>query len=156
MTVSPAISQVRGNRVLFYVASCLYSLAMRCTGDQTLFVRKRDFWAAGGFREDLAIMEDADLSIRMHLGDGSEKRYVCGSDHKSGSNASAVLGCSRRRKSVRHVVYRSNVTSGRRMAAWGPLKSTFLHFKFGLMWYFGCTPAQLKEAYNKLYTDAYR
>jgi hypothetical protein len=61
-----------------------------------------------------------------------------------------------KRRRIRHVLYRSNVTSGRRMAQWGPFKSTFLHFKFGLMWYFGCSSAELQRAYDELYTDAYR
>lgn len=74
------------------------------------------------------------------------------SDRISGSSVSGK----RRRRRIRHVVYRSNVTSGRRMVQWGPFKTTFLHFKFGLMWYFGCSAEQLQEAYNKLYTDAYR
>ena len=39
---------------------------VRITGDQTIFVRARDFHEAGGFDERLAIMEDADLVMRLH------------------------------------------------------------------------------------------
>lgn len=40
---------------------------MACgAGDQNIFVRRADFEAAGGYDEALPIMEDADLSIRMH------------------------------------------------------------------------------------------
>jgi hypothetical protein len=193
-------------------------------GDQTLFVRRKHFEGSGGFREDLAIMEDADISIRLHSGNplsspskaphtpfssqslqngvpgiqGPSEGNVqfCGAINRSTqqeqgeasalpspshalpvhvlaqSSASSVLdgesmkssekgpyGRLRRlhkRRRIRHVLYRSNVTSGRRMAEWGPWKSTFLHFKFGLMWYFGCSSVQLQRAYDELYTDAYR
>jgi GT2 family glycosyltransferase len=35
-------------------------------GDQSIFVRRNDFKAVGGFNAGLAIMEDADLTIRLH------------------------------------------------------------------------------------------
>lgn len=78
------------------------------------------------------------------------------SDQNFRNAQNRCVGGQHRRRRIRHVLYRSNVTSGRRMAHWGPFKTTFLHFKFGLMWYFGCSAEQLQEAYEKLYTDAYR
>jgi hypothetical protein len=35
-------------------------------GDQTIFVRARDFHRVGGFDASLVIMEDADLVVRLH------------------------------------------------------------------------------------------
>lgn len=187
-------------------------------GDQNLFVRRQDFEASGGFREDLAIMEDADFSIRLHTGDHlssptppipsscpshtlqsqgsnssshqhkalpSRQSKHCENAHSAlpslshavsthalthspsggrvdssrsaGSSESSSHSRQKHpRRRIKHVVYRSNETSGRRMAQWGPLKSTFLHFKFGLMWYWGCSSAHLQRMYNELYTDTIR
>lgn len=201
---------------------CILQLEVLYAGDQSLFVRRQDFEASGGFREDLAIMEDADFSIRLHTGDplsaptkmspsacssralkspvscnpGHRERISSSAEKKHSahvhsaesalpslshglpphalaqSTAGSVIDRERdgsfknvpgsvgsrkhRRRRIRHVLYRSNVTSGRRMAQWGPVKTTFLHFKFGLMWYFGCSAEQLQKAYDELYTDAYR
>ena len=41
---------------------------LRCLlGDQTMFCRACDFHAVWGFKEELVLMEDADLCIRMHM-----------------------------------------------------------------------------------------
>eukprot|EP00892_Ulva_mutabilis_P001662 jgi/Ulvmu1/11497/UM077_0046.1 len=105
-------------------------------GDQNIFLRRADFEAAGGYDEALPIMEDADLTIRLH-------------------HSGTTLRPGKRAR-VRHVMYRGNETSGRRMAAWGGLKATALHFRIGLMWLFGCTPQQLQHVYDTLYTDSIR
>lgn len=47
-------------------------------------------------------------------------------------------------------------TSGRRLAAWGNLKATTIHFRLGLGWYMGASPEELKDMYDSLYTDNYR
>lgn len=57
---------------------------------------------------------------------------------------------------MRHVAYRGNETSGRRMVAWGGLKATALHFRIGLMWLLGCSPQALQRVYDTAYTDAIR
>ena len=44
------------------------SRGLRCLfGDQNIFCRARDFAAVGGNNGDLAIMEDLDLVIRLHM-----------------------------------------------------------------------------------------
>ena len=44
-----------------------FALGLRCLfGDQAMFCRRRDFEYVGGFDENLPIMEDADLCVRMH------------------------------------------------------------------------------------------
>jgi hypothetical protein len=48
------------------------------------------------------------------------------------------------------------VTSGRRLERWGSLWGTYVHFRIGLGWYLGATPAELKQLYNDLYTDDFR
>ena len=40
--------------------------AAAAAGDQNIFVRKADFQAEGGYDEQLCIMEDADLTMRLH------------------------------------------------------------------------------------------
>jgi hypothetical protein len=130
-------------------------------------------------------MEDADLSMRLHcnrpLALHEHTQHACAhagresilrgsaADHAAlpplmpASVCEGQQACKqawrtglRSRRRIRHVMYRSNVTSGRRMVHWGGLKTTYLHFKFGLMWYFGCSPRQLQKAYDELYTDNYR
>jgi hypothetical protein len=57
---------------------------------------------------------------------------------------------------IRQVLYRTNETCGRRFVAWGPWRSTWIHVKLSLMWFFGCTPEALKRAYDAIYTDSIR
>lgn len=47
-------------------------------------------------------------------------------------------------------------TSGRRLAAWGNLKATGVHFMIGVSWYLGASPEQMKDLYARMYTDTYR
>ena len=45
-----------------------FARGLRCLfGDQAMFCRRADFWRSGGFDEDLPLMEDADLCLRMHM-----------------------------------------------------------------------------------------
>jgi glycosyltransferase involved in cell wall biosynthesis len=76
-------------------------------GDHAMFFRRADFLAVGGCDARVAIMEEADLCIKL-----------------------ARLGKIR-------MIPRWVWTSDRRIAAWGPLKANLIYFKVGLMWAFG-------------------
>lgn len=83
----------RGGRLLF--------------GDQAMFFRRADFAAVGGCDTTLAVMEDADLCIRL---------------------------CRHGRiRQVNRVV----ITSDRRVAAWGPLRANWVYLKVGVRWGLG-------------------
>ncbi|GMH45855.1 hypothetical protein BSKO_13818 [Bryopsis sp. KO-2023] len=120
------LSVVRGLRILF--------------GDQALFCRKSDFQHLGGYNEELPIMEDADLCIRMHMEGGA--------DFKSQN----LKG----RGHVRLVLNRVARTSGRRIGDWGAMKAMVIYNIIGLNWYFGASPEKLHELYNRLYKDSHR
>lgn len=150
-----------------------------------MFCRARDFKAVGGFDTKLSIMEDADLCVRMHMaGPAPQQRQQrqrhqpstthnsSNSDGSSSTVAAAPLlsgpaealaallrswECWRQpRGRVRQVLDRLSVTSGRRLAAWGNWKATYIHVVMGCAWYFGKDPQQLKELYVRLYTDSFR
>lgn len=57
---------------------------------------------------------------------------------------------------VKQVLTRLSVTSGRRLAVWGTAKATYIHAVLGTSWYFRRDPVQLRELYDRLYTDAFR
>jgi hypothetical protein len=57
---------------------------------------------------------------------------------------------------VRLLMDRSVVTSGRRLAAWGSARATWIHFRIALKWVGGAGPAEMRRLYDDLYTDAYR
>ena len=76
-------------------------------GDHAMFFRRADFLQVGGCTPGDAVMEEADLCVKL-----------------------AQLG---RVKMVRERVY----TSDRRIAAWGPLKANWIYFKVGMLWAFG-------------------
>jgi len=84
---------LRGTRLLF--------------GDHAMFFRRADFRAVGGCDETLAVMEDADLCIRL-----------------------APLGRTR-------LVNRVVLTSDRRIAAWGGLRANLIYLKVGVRWGLG-------------------
>lgn len=84
---------LRGGRLLF--------------GDHAMFFRRLDFLAVGGCDENLALMEDADLCLRLV-----------------------------RRGRIR-LVNRVVITSDRRIAAWGPLKANWIYLKVGIRWGLG-------------------
>ncbi len=76
-------------------------------GDHAMFFRRADFLAVGGCDAQVAIMEEADLCIKL-----------------------ARLGRTR-------MVPRWVWTSDRRIAAWGPLRANWIFFKIGILWSFG-------------------
>ena len=76
-------------------------------GDHAMFFRRADFLQVGGCTPGDAVMEEADLCVKL-----------------------AQLG---RVRMVPRRVY----TSDRRIAAWGPLKANWVYFKVGMLWAFG-------------------
>ena len=76
-------------------------------GDHAMFFRRQQFLAVGGCTPGDAVMEEADLCVKL-----------------------AALG---RVKMVRRRVR----TSDRRIAAWGPVKANWIYFKVGMLWAFG-------------------
>lgn len=44
-------------------------------------------------------------------------------------------------------------TSGRRFDRWGAWYATYVHFRIGLTWYFGASPAVVHRLYKSLYGD---
>ena len=84
---------LRGGRLLF--------------GDHAMFFRRADFLAVGGCDATLAVMEDADLCLRL---------------------------VSRGR--IR-LVNRVVITSDRRVAAWGGLRANWIYLKVGVRWGLG-------------------
>ncbi|MBX7527805.1 glycosyltransferase [Qipengyuania vesicularis] len=73
-------------------------------GDHAMFFRRADFLTVGGCTPGDAVMEEADLCVKL-----------------------ADLG---RIRMIRRRVY----TSDRRIAAWGPLKANWIYFKVGILW----------------------
>ncbi|UTW55142.1 TIGR04283 family arsenosugar biosynthesis glycosyltransferase [Kordiimonas sp. SCSIO 12610] len=88
-------------------------------GDQVMFMRRHDFETCGGFDDDMEIMEEANLCLKV---------------------VRAGLGRVK-------LVDRTVVTSDRRIAKWGGFKSTFLHFYIGILWGIGVSPKYLKQFY---------
>jgi rSAM/selenodomain-associated transferase 2 len=89
-------------------------------GDQVMFMRRADFMTCGGFDEDMVIMEEANLCLKV---------------------VRARLGRIK-------LVNRTVVTSDRRIAKWGGFKSTLLHFYIGILWGVGVSPQYLKLFYD--------
>ena len=81
---------LRGGRLLF--------------GDHAMFFRRADFLSVGGCDPGLAVMEDADLCVRL-MAKG-------------------------RIRLVNRVVH----TSDRRVAAWGPLRANWIYLRVGMSW----------------------
>ncbi len=76
-------------------------------GDHAMFFRREDFLAVGGCDEDMAIMEDVDLCLKL---------------------------CRIGRVALVPRIVR---TSDRRVAQWGALKANWVYFKCGMSWAFG-------------------
>ena len=140
-----------------------------------MFCSKADFLHAGGFDESLPIMEDADLCIRMHEAGPAAASHPATAQPEelqpaiNTSDAHGILEGpasqtnmqrssrgKRGRGRIRLVWWPTAETSGRRLAAWGNLKATWIHFQLGLRWYLGASPEQLQHLYRSMYTDAYR
>lgn len=112
-----------------------FARGMRCLfGDQAMFCRRSDFWRCGGFSEELPLMEDADLCVRMHMvGPGPNIT-------RSGGGDAVGSPSERPRRGRIRMVPRAVHTSGRRIEAMGcPFRATYIHARIGLSWWF--TPA---------------
>lgn len=94
---------LRGGRLLF--------------GDHAMFFRRADFESIGGFDEAMAVMEEADLCVRM-----------------------ARLGRTR-------LVNRIVITSDRRIERWGEWKANWIYLKVGFRWGMGIKPKALGHLY---------
>jgi hypothetical protein len=128
--------------------------------------RRRDFAHVGGYKEGLPIMEDADLCLRLHECGPSPATWAAAGAAWPASAASAPARAGAgelprsaplaQRGRVRLLMDRSVVTSGRRLAAWGSARATWIHFRIALKWVGGAGPAEMRRLYDDLYTDAYR
>ena len=87
-------------------------------GDQVMFCRRGDFWSCGGFNDTLALMEDADLCLKL-----------------------SRLG---RIYQVNRLVQ----SSDRRVAKWGLLKANFIYLAIGFLWGVGVPDRWLKRFYE--------
>ena len=97
---------VRGLRILF--------------GDQVIFCRRSDFEDCGGFDEQLPIMEDADICIKLL---------------KYGRI---------------YLVDRIVQSSDRRVAKWGWFKANAIYLYIGCLWGVGVSPTYLKQFYEDI------
>jgi len=61
-------------------------------------------------------------------------------------------GASGGRRRIR-MINRVVETSGRRFDRWGAWYATYVHFRVGLTWYFGCDAHTLHRLYKRLYGD---
>ncbi|MEM9054054.1 MAG: TIGR04283 family arsenosugar biosynthesis glycosyltransferase [Pseudomonadota bacterium] len=100
------ISFFRGCRLLF--------------GDQVMVCRREDFEAVGGWDANQAIMEEADLCLRMVRGGRGRVRQVP----------------------------RKVWSSDRRVAEWGFWRANWTYLYVGLRWGFGAKPEQLARHYE--------
>jgi rSAM/selenodomain-associated transferase 2 len=89
-------------------------------GDQVMFCRRADFFACGGFDPALAIMEEADLCLKL-----------------------CRLG---RIYQVNRVVQ----SSDRRVAAWGAWKANGIYLMIGVLWGLGVPAQTLKRLYTEI------
>ncbi|MBO3461888.1 TIGR04283 family arsenosugar biosynthesis glycosyltransferase [Aetokthonos hydrillicola Thurmond2011] len=89
-------------------------------GDQVMFCRRNDFWDCGGFNEELPIMEDGDLCLRLFT------------------------------KGRIYLVKRVVQSSDRRVARWGSWKATAIYFYIGFLWGIGVNTTYLKKFYEDI------
>jgi rSAM/selenodomain-associated transferase 2 len=89
-------------------------------GDQVMFCRKSDFIKIGGFNQDLPIMEDADLCLRI--------------------NKLGII------KQINEKVY----SSDRRVASLGLLQAYMRYLKIYIFWRLGASPVWLKAQYEDI------
>jgi len=89
-------------------------------GDQVMFCRRTDFWTCGGFDNQLPILEEADLCLKLV---------------RQG-----------RLRQVNRVVQ----SSDRRVARWGSLKATAIYVYIGFLWGFGVSASFLKQFYEDI------
>ena len=102
----PYLFFARGARLLF--------------GDQAIFCRRQQFLDCGGFADDLPIMEEADMLLRLvHYG---------------------------RIRQVNRVVE----SSDRRVAKWGFWRANALFLYVGILWGVGYSAEKLKQLYEDI------
>ncbi|MBD2184127.1 TIGR04283 family arsenosugar biosynthesis glycosyltransferase [Aerosakkonema funiforme] len=89
-------------------------------GDQVMFCRRNDFWECGGFDENLPIMEEGDLCLKL-----VQKGQI-------------------------RLVNRIVQSSDRRVARWGALKATAIYLYIGFLWGFGASATYLKQFYEEI------
>lgn len=89
-------------------------------GDQVIFCRREQFMRCGGYRDDLPIMEEADLLLKL-----------------------VQFG---RIRQVNRVVE----SSDRRVAKWGFWRANALFLTIGFLWGVGFSPARLKRLYKDI------
>lgn len=89
-------------------------------GDQVMFCRRNDFIACGGFDSAIAIMEEADLCIKL-----TQKGRI---------------------KQVNRTVE----SSDRRVAQWGPVKANFIYLAIGFLWGVGVSSTTLSQFYKNV------
>ncbi len=87
-------------------------------GDQVMFCRRQDFAACGGFDDQLTIMEEADLCLKL-------------------SRLGRIVQVNRTVRS-----------SDRRLAKWGSLKANFVYLAIGFLWGVGVSDKTLKRFYD--------
>lgn len=87
-------------------------------GDQVMFCRRTDFMACGGFDSAIAIMEEADLCIKL-----TQKGRI---------------------KQINRTVE----SSDRRVAQWGPVKANFIYLAIGFLWGVGVSSTTLSQFYK--------
>jgi rSAM/selenodomain-associated transferase 2 len=113
---------------LFAFLGGLYYNPIRCicfgfrllNGDQVMFCRKADFVKVGGFNEELPMMEDADLCLRLNK-----------------------LGCI---KQIKERVF----TSDRRIARLGTVKTYMRFAKLYLYYRFGVSTRWVKAQFEEI------
>jgi rSAM/selenodomain-associated transferase 2 len=89
-------------------------------GDQVMFCHRSKFWECGGFDEQLPIMEDGDLCLRL-----VQKGRI---------------------RQVNRVVQ----SSDRRVAKWGAWKATAVYVYIGVLWGVGVSADYLKKFYEDI------
>lgn len=87
-------------------------------GDQVIFCRRTDFLECDGFDEEMPIMEEADLCLKLV-----------------------------RRGKIK-LVNRIVESSDRRVAYWGEFKAITIYLSIGFLWGFGVSARYLKQFYE--------
>lgn len=106
---------------LFYRPRSFFNRGLKLLfGDQVMFCRRADYLKAGGFDTDMAVMEEADLCLKM-----------------------SRLG---RVKMVHRFVY----SSDRRVAQWGFWKANRIYLYIAFGWAFGLKNDKLALLYTKI------
>ena len=112
--------------------------------------------AAAGAAESRARDGKAPASAPGLSGSAGSRAQGSGVEGELSALAAAVRGWARRRGWVRMVLDPPSMTSGRRLAALGNPRATYVHVVIGMSWYLGASPQQLDALYERLYTDRIR